>query len=69
MGNRMGQVVSSRILGMTAADGTILLRAPGLGGIEDGRPLHAVTGPVRGQRTSLGFRMDTSAPARSGNAA
>ncbi len=34
----------------------VLLRGPGLGGIDDGRPLHAVTGPTAGQRISVGFR-------------
>lgn len=37
----------------------VLLRGPGLGGAEDGRPLHMVAGPVAGRRTSLGIRMDT----------
>ncbi len=35
----------------------VLLRGPGLGGIDDGRPLHAITGPTAGQRISVGFRM------------
>jgi hypothetical protein len=39
----------------------IFLRGPGLAGIADGRPLHAVQGPATGQRTSIGFRMDTTA--------
>jgi hypothetical protein len=34
----------------------VLLRGPGLGGVDDGRPLHAVTGPTAGQRISVGFR-------------
>ncbi len=64
--NRQGDLVTT----WRAETGSlILLRGPGLGGVEDGRPLHAVAGPVRGQRISLGFRMDTSAPARSGNTA
>jgi hypothetical protein len=43
-----------------AAPGSlVLLRAPGLGGMDDGRPFHAVSGP-RGQgRYSVSFRMDT----------
>ena len=36
----------------------VLLRGPGLGGLEDGRPFHAVRGPVVGQRYSLTFRMN-----------
>jgi hypothetical protein len=36
----------------------VLLRGPGLGGVEDGRPLHMVTGPPVGQRVSVTFRMD-----------
>jgi hypothetical protein len=37
----------------------VLLRGPGLGGVEDGRPFHAVRGPATGQRYSLTFRMNT----------
>jgi hypothetical protein len=36
----------------------VLLRGPGLGGVEDGRPFHAVRGPAAGQRYSLTFRMN-----------
>ena len=36
----------------------VLLRGPGLGGLEDGRPFHAVRGPAAGQRYSLTFRMN-----------
>ena len=44
----------------TAGTGSlVLLRGPGLGGIEDGRPLHAVGGPDRGERVSLSFRMNS----------
>ena len=35
----------------------VLLRAPGLGGLRDGRPFHLVGGPTRGARCSLGVRM------------
>ena len=35
----------------------VLMRAPGLAGNEDGRPLHTVTGPRKGRRTSLTYRM------------
>jgi hypothetical protein len=34
------------------------LRGPGLRGLEDGRPFHAVRGPAAGQRYSLTFRMN-----------
>lgn len=37
----------------------VLLRGPGLGGYRDGRPFHAVGGPGRGVRISLGLRMDS----------
>jgi hypothetical protein len=39
----------------------VLLRGPGLAGIEDGRPLHTVTGPPVGRRVSVTFRMDSRA--------
>jgi hypothetical protein len=42
------------------AGSLVLLRAPGLDGTDDGRPLHAVTGPRTGHRISISFRMDTS---------
>lgn len=35
-----------------------LLRAPGLDGVEDGRPLHTVGPPRRGPRLSLALRMN-----------
>jgi hypothetical protein len=38
-----------------------LLRAPGLGGVPDGRPTHSVGGPASGTRVSLTVRMNTSA--------
>jgi hypothetical protein len=44
----------------------VLLRGPGLADPVDGsdpRPLHAVSGPLRGRRVSLTFRMDAEAPA------
>ena len=37
----------------------VLLRGPGLGGAEDGRPLHTVGGPTQGPRISLTFRLDS----------
>jgi hypothetical protein len=47
----------------TRAGTLVLLRGPGLGGLEDGRPFHAVRGPAAGQRYSLTFRMNAgSAP-------
>jgi hypothetical protein len=39
----------------------VLLRGPGLAGILDGRPFHAVGGPVAEPRYSVSFRMDTRA--------
>lgn len=36
----------------------VLLRGPGLAGVDDGRPLHMVTGPPVGQRVSVTFRME-----------
>jgi|DewCreStandDraft_1066081.scaffolds.fasta_scaffold00179_72 alkylated DNA repair dioxygenase AlkB len=39
----------------------VLLRGPGLAGIPDGRPFHAVGGPVAEPRYSVSFRMDTRA--------
>jgi alkylated DNA repair dioxygenase AlkB len=38
------------------AGSLVLLRGPGLGGIEDDRPLHAVDGPGGHRRTSLTLR-------------
>lgn len=40
----------------------VLLRAPGLAGVQDGRPLHKVGGPVSGERISVTFRMNARAP-------
>lgn len=37
----------------------VLLRGPGLVGVQDGRPLHMVAGPREGHRVSVGIRMDT----------
>jgi hypothetical protein len=37
--------------------GVTLMRGPGLAGIRDGRPYHAVHGPARGVRCSLALRM------------
>lgn len=56
--NRAGDVEQSW---STAPGSLVLLRAPGLGGVDDGRPLHAVRGPESGRRISLSYRMDTSA--------
>jgi hypothetical protein len=44
-----------------SAGSLVLLRAPGLDGTDDGRPLHTVSGPPVGQRISISYRMDTSA--------
>jgi hypothetical protein len=46
-----------------SAGSLVLLRAPGLDGVDDGRPLHAVSGPEHGQRISVSYRMDTTTPA------
>lgn len=35
----------------------VLMRGPGLAGVRDGRPLHTVEGPRRGDRLSFGIRM------------
>jgi hypothetical protein len=37
----------------------VLMRAPGLGGLRDGRPFHMAAGPRRGERCSVGLRMST----------
>jgi hypothetical protein len=42
------------------AGSLVLLRGPGLAGVEDGRPLHAVDGPRDGRRTSFTLRATTS---------
>ncbi|HXF56185.1 MAG TPA: alpha-ketoglutarate-dependent dioxygenase AlkB [Actinomycetota bacterium] len=44
----------------------VLLRGPGLGGLEDGRPFHSVRGPERGVRYSLGLRMEARSGCRPG---
>jgi hypothetical protein len=60
--NREGEPIAA----WQASPGSlVLLRGPGLGGVEDGRPLHMVAGPVAGRRTSLGIRMDTRPDAAS----
>jgi hypothetical protein len=45
----------------TGPGSLLLMRAPGLAGHEDSRPLHTVGGPERRPRTSLTFRMDSRA--------
>lgn len=40
----------------------VLMRGPGLAGARDGRPFHAVEGPRRGMRCSLGVRMAVEPP-------
>lgn len=42
----------------------VLMRGPGLAGSRDGRPLHLVEGPRRGERLSLGIRMSARVPTR-----
>lgn len=44
-----------------SALGVTLMRAPGLGGVRDGRPFHAVHGPRRGVRCSIALRMRVAA--------
>jgi alkylated DNA repair dioxygenase AlkB len=44
------------------AGSVTLMRGPGLAGVRDGRPYHAVHGPTRGVRWSLALRMRASAP-------
>lgn len=39
------------------AGGITFLRGPGLAGMRDGRPFHAVRGPLGARRCSLAFRM------------
>ena len=43
------------------AGSVTLMRGPGLGGVRDGRPYHAVHGPPRGVRWSLALRMRSGA--------
>lgn len=38
----------------------VLMRAPGFGGLLDGRPFHLAEGPTRGVRCSLGVRMSVA---------
>ncbi len=40
----------------------VLMRAPGLGWVRDGRPFHLAEGPTRGMRCSLGIRMAVAGP-------
>jgi hypothetical protein len=46
------------------AGSVTLMRAPGLAGVRDGRPYHAVHGPPRGTRCSLALRMRVDPPGR-----
>lgn len=57
--NRAGDPLTTWTAG---AGSLVLLRAPGLDHADDGRPLHAVSGPPSGQRISVSYRMDTSSP-------
>ena len=59
--NRSGDILAEW---QTGPGSLVLLRAPGLGGIRDGRPFHRVVGPPRGERCSLGFRMDVAPRAK-----
>jgi alkylated DNA repair dioxygenase AlkB len=40
----------------------VLMRAPGFGGVRDGRRFHLAEGPTRGRRCSLGVRMSVDPP-------
>jgi hypothetical protein len=44
------------------AGGVTFMRGPGLAGVRDGRPYHAVHGPKRGVRCSLALRMSVRPP-------
>jgi hypothetical protein len=46
------------------AGGLTLMRGPGLAGSRDGRPYHAVEGPLRGVRCSVALRMSVREPVR-----
>lgn len=60
LADRAGTQVLAR---WTTAPGDLcLLRGPGFGGTEDGRPLHSVGPPRGGDRTSLTFRMNARCP-------
>ncbi|MQA14786.1 MAG: hypothetical protein GEV09_11595 [Pseudonocardiaceae bacterium] len=59
--NRAGDAVAMWRAGPASL---VLLRAPGFDGLDDGRPLHAVTGPTGGDRVSVSLRMDTPSPGR-----
>lgn len=45
-----------------AAGSVTLMRGPGLAGVRDGRPYHAVHGPSRGVRWSVALRMRVGGP-------
>ncbi len=60
VGDRAGETVLARFA--CEPGDLVLLRAPGLGGVTDGRPLHRVFGPSVGRRVSLTLRMDAAAP-------
>ncbi len=53
--NRAGEVERA----WDAGPGSLtLLGGPGLGGVRDGRRFHRVSGPRRGERCSIGYRMN-----------
>lgn len=54
--NRAGEVLRSWT---TAPGSLVLLRAPGFAGVDDGRLLHAVRGPLVRERISVTYRMDS----------
>ncbi len=53
--DRAGEVVDAWLAG---PGGLAFMRGPGLAGMRDGRPFHTVEGPRRGERCSIGLRMD-----------
>jgi hypothetical protein len=59
LASREGEVLEGR---NAAAGSVTLMRGPGLGGVRDGRPYHAVHGPPRGVRWSLALRMRPVVP-------
>lgn len=54
--NRAGEAL---VRWWASAGSLVLMRGPGFGGVEDGRPLHMVGGPESGQRISVTFRMNS----------
>ncbi len=55
---RAGEVLACTSIGPGSL---VLLRAPGLGGVRDGRPFHAIAPLGRRERVSVGLRMNARA--------